>query len=119
MDFLLFICVAIEMISIAACAVLADKKGRSVGGRIVGGIFLGWFGFIILCCLSNRSTAEYEKTVARRYLSTGNKKSNAGPRADYTKKMPVATVRVEKYRCAECGEMIDTLQCPYCGAKQK
>ena len=118
MGFLVFITVVIELISIAACAILADKKGRSVGGWIVGGIFLGWFGFIILCCLSNRSLSEYEKMVASGYQSTRYQRSNAGPHADYTKKRPIPTARVAKYRCEACGETVDTPRCPYCGAER-
>lgn len=39
------------IISTIACPIIASHKGRSVGGWIFGGLFLGSIGLIIVSCL--------------------------------------------------------------------
>lgn len=39
------------VISMIACPIIASYKGRSVGGWIFGGLFLGLLGLIIVSCL--------------------------------------------------------------------
>ena len=94
----------IVIVSIAAqlilCAVIADKKSRSVGGWIVGGMFLGWIAVIILCCLSDLS---YNYVPAGKSI------------CDVPLPKETEIARIDKYRCAHCGELIDTEQCPWCG----
>lgn len=36
-----------------------------------------------------------------------------------TAKKTIPIPKVEKYHCDGCGELIDTLQCPWCGRKKK
>lgn len=85
------ICGISNIIAIVVCAVLADKKGRSVGGWIAGGFFLGWIGVIILCFLSDRTARSVVRPTLRPSYST------------------------TRYPCVNCREMISTVQCPYCG----
>lgn len=47
------ILVIIECIPIIACPIIANNKGRSVFGWIMGGIFLGYIALIIIACLSS------------------------------------------------------------------
>ncbi len=87
------------IIAVIICAVLADRKGRSVGGWIFGGLCLGWIGVIILCCLSDL------KCNNRMYQSTSSNKVSGSN-----------TRKVGIHVCKKCGETIDTVQCPWCGA---
>ena len=89
--------------SLIVCAKLADEKGRSVGGWIVGAFFLEWIAVIILCCLSDLS------------YSATPKKSICDVPLPQTRKIP----RVGKYKCDHCGEIIDTIQCPWCGHRRE
>ena len=42
------------IISVIACPIIAGYKNRSVVGWIVGGLFLGLIGLIIVSCLPKR-----------------------------------------------------------------
>lgn len=42
-----------SLISVIACPVIADRKGRSVVGWLFGGLCLGLLGVIIVACLRN------------------------------------------------------------------
>ena len=53
------------------CAVIADSKGRSVGGWLLGGILLGIFGVIILALLQNPPNARLWTTTPGDQLSPG------------------------------------------------
>ena len=39
------------VISMIACPIVASYKGRSVGGWLFGGLFLGFIGLLIVSCL--------------------------------------------------------------------
>jgi hypothetical protein len=39
------------VISMIACPIVASYKGRSVGGWLFGGLFLGLIGLLIVSCL--------------------------------------------------------------------
>ena len=114
------------------CAVKAQEKGRSVGWWVFGGMVLAWIGVIIICCLSDirprskkpfsltRSTSEGGHVCpkcgysdAEGSTATGSVSSTSKPTAVRSDK------KVDRYRCAECGEMIDSLRCPWCGATKK
>ena len=86
-----------SIIAVILCAVIADKKGRSVGGWIFGGLCLGWIGVIILCCLSDLKSDNYRKSGSFNRVVGGN------------------TRKVGTHVCEKCGETIDTVQCPWCG----
>lgn len=101
------------------CAVKAQEKARSVGWWVFGGMMLGWIGVIIILCLpslkSNRASG-----VRRPFYTTSGDSVVAPLGGSASTKAPTTeTGKREKYRCAECGEMIDTDQCPWCGARRK
>ncbi|MBO5907853.1 MAG: hypothetical protein J6Q85_06865 [Clostridia bacterium] len=96
-----------SIIAIILCAVIADKKGRSVGGWIFGALCLGWIGVIILCCLSDLNTNYYKKS------GIGTTQPGVFPKA-----RTIEPKKVGSYRCENCGEMIDTEQCPWCGTRK-
>ncbi|MBO5305217.1 MAG: hypothetical protein J6B12_00495 [Clostridia bacterium] len=86
----------VQIISTVACLIIcakiADRKGRSVGGWVFGGIALGWIAVIILACLSDLNS--YTPTVGR---------SNSLVR------------RYMPYTCSNCKRQIDTKTCDVCG----
>lgn len=61
----------VTIVSTLLCPVIAYAKGRSVVGWFFGGFFLGGLGFIIICCLS-------DKTESQEETSEGDKKENSG-----------------------------------------
>lgn len=87
------------IVSTIACPIIADRKGRSIGGWIVGGLLLGFLGLIIIGSLS-------DKTPAQRVVET--------PTADYLKP------KKHRVYCPNCGQYITResggrLICPFCG----
>ena len=132
--------------AIVVCGVLADRKGRSVGGWIVGAIFLGWIAVLILALIQNLPVStrristgrepfykikEKEHDVHKRCPQCGEiVKSATCEMCGYTNKLFDAhpTIQVSptikkpnesSHKCVECGEMINTKQCPYCGWRDK
>ena len=100
---MVFIMLIMEAIVIILCAIKADSKGRSVGGWIVGGVFLGWIAVIILCFLP-------DAYVQGR--TNGRSIYNVSPPQE------IKIKRVGQYKCENCGELIDTAQCPWCGKRK-
>ena len=93
-------------IAVIVSAVLADRKGRSIGGWIFGGLVLGWIAVIILACLSNERTHSYpSRIVEKHYYHTPVTQTS-------TKQNSASTHR---WRCHNCGNMITTDPCPFCG----
>lgn len=124
------------IVSIIVASVLADKKGRSVGGWIVGTLFLGWLAVIILALLSDESP-QYPRGHKQPFYTqqkrenSKNRCSNCGAEVKngvctFCKKGNTLTLppkpnpsvkKVTPFRCKECGETINTSICPYCGSK--
>lgn len=77
--------------SIAFCGVMAARKNRSIGGWIVGGIFLGWIAVIILAFLPS-DASEYN--------------GNSG----YT---PIIR-KYQPYTCMNCKHTTNTRTCGFC-----
>ena len=88
------------IVSTIACPIIADRKGRSIGGWIVGGFLLGWLGLIIIGCLSD------------------NTPMPKPPTSDFLKKPPDQIKQAARY-CPHCGKYISeyTIEhlCPFCG----
>ena len=101
------------------CAVKAQEKARSVGWWVFGGMMLGWIGMIIILCLP--SLRSHKPSGAHRPFYTSSRDgADTSTSGNETYTVPTRVrAKVEKYRCAECGEMIDTEQCPWCGARRK
>ena len=85
------------IIATIVCAVLADRKGRRVGGWIVGGLLLGWVGVIILACLSNQSIHPNSTRVVEKHYYHNQ------------------SMNTHRWRCDNCGQMISADPCPFCG----
>ena len=130
--------IIINVISTIACPIIADKKGRSVFGWLIGGFFLSLIGLIIVSCLS-------DLTPSRPYRSTQPFYNQAPKSAPYATKvcdMCGATVsavgpicencgnkftttttstatrvvkRVIKYKCPKCQTLNNTKRCVNCG----
>lgn len=105
----MFILAIIAIIPIILCPVLADKRGRSIGGWIVGGVFLGWIAVIILYLLPD---------LSYNYVPSKYKEANKSILNISAPSTPTI-VRVGQYQCANCGEIIDTVQCPWCGKRKE
>lgn len=128
--------IIINVISTIACPIIADKKGRSVVGWLIGGFLLSLIGLIIVSCLS-------DLTPSRPYRSTQPFYNQAPKSAPYATKvcdMCGATVsavgpicencgnkfattttarrvvkRVVKYKCPKCQTLNNTKRCVNCG----
>ena len=98
------------IIATIVCAVLADRKGRSVGGWIVGGLLLGWVGVIILACLSNQSIhPNSTKVVEKHYYH------NQSMNEENTEQISVKSSPTHRWRCHNCNQLISADPCPFCG----
>ena len=111
-----------NLIAIIICGVLAGNKGRSIGGWIAGGFLLGWIGVIILFFLSDLNYYRPQSSWNPRgsFYNTNNSNnsnnSNASTNSfDKPKTTSYTIKKVAKYQCPQCGEIIDTQQCPWCG----
>ena len=80
------------IVCLILCAKIADSKGRSVGGWIAGGIFLGWIAVIILAVLPSNA---YDY-----------KPGSSGSSSLVRKYQP--------YTCFNCHNTIDTRTCTVC-----
>lgn len=79
-------------------AVIADKKGRSIGGWICCTLFLGWISVIIIACLSSNRAPQSTTESTSRVLHHIPKEQ-----------------KYESFNCTKCGERINTRRCAYCG----
>ena len=84
-------CIA-SIVCLVICALIAALKKRSVGGWIVGGLFLGWIAVIILVFLPSNA---YEPRVG-----TGNSSH--------------LVKKYQPYTCMNCKHTIDTRTCTVC-----
>ena len=97
-----YVLVISDIIAVIFSAILADRKGRSIGGWIFGGIILGWVAVIILAFLSDqRAPYVPTRTVERHYYRK---------QSDMPTKVPS-----HRWRCYNCRNMIDVDPCPFCG----
>ncbi|MBR2321809.1 MAG: DUF4190 domain-containing protein [Clostridia bacterium] len=81
----------LNIVATVICGIMAARKERSVGGWIVGGIFLSWIALIILACLPSNAS-EY--------------RGNTG----YT---PIIR-KYQPYTCMNCKHTTDTRTCGFC-----
>ena len=99
-----------SVIAIILCAVIADHKGRRVGGWSFGGIILGWLGVIIVALLSNTRVNNSNNNTAQP-LHYSN--SQVYHQTNYTERDN--TPASHTWRCSGCRNMITTDPCPICG----
>ena len=126
--------IIINVISTIACPIIADKKGRSVVGWLIGGFFLSLIGLIIISLLSDltptrpyRSTQPFYNQKSAPYATKvcdmcGATVSAVGPICEncgnrFTTKSTVRRVvkRVVKYKCPKCQTLNNTKRCVNCG----
>ena len=93
-----------DTVAVIVSAVLADRKERSIGGWIFGGLVLGWTAVIILACLSDQRTPSYPSRIVEKHYYPAPQTSE--------KHMSAPTHR---WRCYNCQNMIHTDPCPFCG----
>ena len=97
-----YVLVISDIIAVIFSAILADRKGRSIGGWIFGGIILGWVSVIILAFLSDqRAPYVPTRTVKRHYYHNQSDMP--------TKETP------HRWRCHNCNQLISADPCPFCG----
>ena len=97
-----YVLVISNIIAVIFSAILADRKGRSIGGWIFGGIILGWVAVIILAFLSDqRAPYVPKRTVERHYYHN---------QSDMPTKEPS-----HRWRCHNCNQLISADPCPFCG----
>ena len=100
-----------NIVAVICSAILADRKGRSVGGWIFGGVMLGWIAVIILACLSDQSTHFPPKQIVEKHYYY-----NQSIEQRTTKQIPTKeTFSIHRWRCHNCRNMIDVDPCPFCG----
>ena len=82
------------LLSTILCPIIAGRKGRSVGGWIVGGLLLGLIGLIIVACLPPLNTQTTYHTTTR-----------------------VQTTNAPQKYCSHCSKIFRTTgaYCPDCG----
>ena len=125
---------------------LAERKGKDVTIWALLGFLFGLIAIIFLACSSDetkktpQSSFDLQKvtdTISANQkpicMKCGNTliKGNVCDMCGYvntisssikpTKSEPKPTKdipKVTKYKCKECAEIIDTIQCPWCGRKQ-
>ena len=79
-----------SIVSLILCGVMAARKERSVGGWIVGGLFLSWIAVIILACIPSNAIdyrGANSSSLVKKYLP---------------------------YTCMNCKHTIDTRTCSIC-----
>ena len=105
------ILVIIKCIPIIACPIIANNKGRSVFGWIMGGIFLGYIALIIIACLSSNF---YEPPKITGYSLEASAILNA-------KKNAKKQQTPRKWECPCCYHKNDEefVLCEKCGASRK
>jgi len=54
MDTISTLGIIVTVVSMIACPIIANKKGRSAVGWFFGGLFLGGIGLIIVSCLGEK-----------------------------------------------------------------
>ena len=74
---------------------LATKKGKDVPAWVLLGLAFGVIAIIVLACSQDETRRS---------------------RGSYNSSKPIS--KFPKYKCQECGEMIDTVQCPWCGKRR-
>lgn len=128
---------------------LASKKGKNVAYWVCLSFFIGLLAVIILAFSPSQTqpTPNYNrqnnrqrfKSLSQNYtpskfklcekcgntLTTsicdmcGFKNIENGNTDSNIPKKPISIPKTEKYQCANCGEVIDTVQCPWCGVRRK
>lgn len=143
LQFLLVLGIISMIVAIAVAVQMATRAGRNVVGWVIIIIFFGWIGVLMLYLLEEKRTRSPSSRKMWSYRQADKVKlcPNCG---DVLGKKPVCDMcgyinrnsipsspqssikknylhekKVPQYKCAECGEMIDTLRCPFCGASKK
>ena len=120
---------------------LAERKGKDVLAWTLLGFLFGWIAIIILACSQDesrrrsrtpsvlRSAADAicadQKPICMKCGNTLTKgpvcdmcghtnTTSSFEKSSSSKEIP----KVPKYKCKGCEEIIDTVQCPWCGRKQ-
>ena len=97
-----YILISISAIAaIIVSAIIADRKGRSIGAWIFGGLVLGWLAVIILACLSNQRSAPAPTRIIEKYYYHNEAEQSSSP--------------THHWRCHNCNHMITKDPCPFCG----
>ena len=96
---------------------LAKRKGKDVLAWTLLGFLLGLIAIIILACSQDENRRSRTPSVLRSTVD----EICADQKLSYTKcgnTLNQGPPKVAKYKCKGCEEMIDTVQCPWCGRKQ-
>ena len=99
-----------SIIAVIVSAILADRKGRSVGGWIFGGLILGWIAVIILACLSDQSTYSHSTQIVEKYYYHQSTEPIITQQTSKEK-----SSSTHRWRCHNCRNMICADPCPFCG----
>ena len=123
--------------------VLASKKGKNVAFWVLLSFLIGLLAIIILAFSqdetkrkrsipSNFYTVSSAISAKRMCMKCGNTLTGpvcdmcgfSGTESPSTRPIKSSTSqaipikKIEKYKCVECCQIIDTIQCPWCGARK-